>query len=70
MRIEKSAQTIINNLARLHGDLARFYEDFSKIGTHLVHSKSSYESAERRLEKFTNKLENIASAELPDKQGR
>ncbi len=63
MRIEKSAQTIISNLARLHGDLARFYEEFSKIGTHLVHSKSSYESAERRLEKFTNKLENIASSD-------
>jgi len=65
MNIEKSAQTIISNLSRLHGDLAKFYEEFSKIGTHLTHSKSSYESAERRLEKFTSKLENIAS---PDKK--
>ncbi len=59
MAIEKGAQDIIRSLARLRNDFERFYTDFSKMGKHLSHSKSSYEEAEKRLQRLGDKLNSI-----------
>ena len=59
MAVEKGAQDIIRSLARLRNDFDRFYTDFSKIGKHLSHSKSSYEEAEKRLQRLGDKLNSI-----------
>ncbi|MBI4436086.1 MAG: DNA recombination protein RmuC [Candidatus Omnitrophica bacterium] len=74
LAIEKGVQEIIETLVRLRGDFEKFQEDFSKIGKHLTDSKASYDNAERRLEKFGDKLNQIESAEsdavplkIPDK---
>jgi len=69
LQIEKSAQTIFQSLSRLQGDLIRFKNDFNLIGTHLVNAKTKYDNAEKRLEKFTGKLDKIGGEEakkLPD----
>ena len=69
LQIEKSAQTIFQSLSRLQGDLTRFKNDFNLIGTHLVNAKTKYDNAEKRLEKFTGKLDKIGEEEakkLPD----
>lgn len=63
LRVEESAQEIIRSLVRLEDDFSRFKDDFSKLGTHLTHSKSSYEAADRRLEKFADKLHQVESIE-------
>jgi len=54
--IEKSAHEIIRSLARLDGDLKRFETDFELVGTHLANAKTKYEDAEKRLDKFADKL--------------
>lgn len=61
LSIEKSAQEILAALARLQGEFEKFQEDFSKLGKHLSDSKTSYDTAEKRLEKFGDKLEKIES---------
>jgi DNA recombination protein RmuC len=68
MQIEKKAQDIYQNLARLQGDLGRFRNDFQALGTHLVNAKTRYEEAEKRLVKFSDRLELVSAgrpAELP-----
>lgn len=57
LQIEKSAQEIFRNLARLEGDLGRFKTDFDTLGTHLGNAKAKYDDAEKRLEKVADKLE-------------
>jgi DNA recombination protein RmuC len=64
MQIEKSAQEIFRALDRLRGDLGRFRGDFQVLGTHLTNAKSRFDEAEKRLEKFSDRLE-LAAAEPP-----
>ena len=70
LQIEKSAQDIFQSLARLKGDLGRFKNDFEIIGTHLGNAKSRFDEAEKRLEKFSDKLDRASEAmpeQLPEK---
>jgi len=57
MKIEEKSLDIIRNLQRLRVEFSKFQQDFSKIGPHLSHAKSCFDSAEKRLERFGDKLE-------------
>jgi DNA anti-recombination protein RmuC len=63
MKIEEKALDIIRSLERLRGDFSKFQLDFSKIGGHLSHAKSCYDSAEKRLERFGDKLGQVEESE-------
>jgi DNA recombination protein RmuC len=56
MKIEDRAKEIIQYLSRLQGDFAKFREEFTLVGKHLGHVQSGYQSADRRLEQFSQKL--------------
>ncbi|MBI5968688.1 MAG: DNA recombination protein RmuC [Deltaproteobacteria bacterium] len=62
LKVEESAREIINHLAGLRGQLARFQEEFRKLGKHLEQAKGSFDSAQRQLERFGD---NLAAAETP-----
>jgi DNA recombination protein RmuC len=64
LQIEKEAQSLFQSLARLQGDLGRFRKDFQVMGSHLVNAKTKFDDAEKRLERFSDKLE-IVSGEEP-----
>jgi DNA recombination protein RmuC len=70
MRIEKSAQEIIKNLARLKGDYERFKKEFDILGSHITDIKNKYDVSSKRLDNFGDKLlstcEDNASASLPE----
>lgn len=56
MKIEERAKEIIQYLSRLEGDFGKFKEEFSLLGKHLGHAQSSFQSAEKRLDQFGQKL--------------
>jgi DNA recombination protein RmuC len=56
MKIEERAKEIIQYLSRLGGDFAKFREDFGLLGKHLGHAQSSYQTTEKRLEQFGQRL--------------
>lgn len=56
MKIEKNVQEIIANLGRLSADMSRFREDFQIMGKHLSNTRNKYEEAEKKLDRFTDKL--------------
>ena len=59
MRIEEKAQEILQNISRLEGDFGRIREDFDKMGTHLKNLSSSFDSTDKRLGKFEDKLQSL-----------
>ncbi|MBI2500666.1 MAG: DNA recombination protein RmuC [Deltaproteobacteria bacterium] len=67
MKIEEWAHSLDTHLQRLKEDLKRFVEEFAQIGLHLKNLRQKYESAEKRLEKFGDKM---ADLEAPAEQER
>lgn len=63
LRIESSAKEILNCLGQLANDFRKFYEDFKKLGLHLGNSKTAYEKAQKRLDRFQDQLQSIESQE-------
>jgi DNA recombination protein RmuC len=63
MHIEEQAQEILRNLARLSGDFRKFQEEFELVGKHLSNTKMRYDEADKRLEKFGDKLQSLADAD-------
>ena len=56
MKVEARAKEIIRYIGRLQGDFARFRDDFDLVGKHLGHAQSSFQSADKRIEQFEQKL--------------
>jgi len=63
LQIEKSAQIIFQSLSRLQNDLSVFKNTFDLIGTHLNNARTKYDEAEKRLLKFTDKVNSLDSYE-------
>lgn len=59
LRIEGNIQKVIATLGRLSGDLEKFREDFRLVGNHIRNAGIKYEDADKKLEKFSDKLINV-----------
>ncbi len=64
MKVEESAREIIHHLGGLHGQLAKFQEEFRKLGKHLEQSRGSFEQAQRQLDKFSDRLSAVETPPL------
>ena len=64
MKIEAQAEDILKNLNRLTGDFGRISDDFTKMGTHIKNLTSAYESTDKRLGRFGDKLESLEEKEI------
>ena len=60
MHIEEQAQEILKNLARLSGDFRKFQDEFELVGKHLTNTKTKYDDADKRLEKFGDRLQALS----------
>ncbi|MBU9888701.1 MAG: DNA recombination protein RmuC [Candidatus Omnitrophica bacterium] len=56
MRIERSAQIILESLGQLEVDFAQCRADFEKVGGHLMHAKTAYEKTDQRFQKLQDRL--------------
>ncbi len=63
LRIEERAHEILQQLARLRGDFDRFREDFRLVGRHLNNAVSTFDGADRRLERLDSRFATIVEAE-------
>lgn len=66
LEIEKNADEIISSLGRLKVDFGRFSRDFELIGTHLRNANTCYETADRKLQRFGDKLKQVESEPSKD----
>lgn len=67
--IARSAQLILERMNQLGVDFQKCMTDFEKLGTHLQNAASAYKNAEKRLEKFQDRIGSLdqAAAKEPDK---
>jgi len=56
MKVEERAKEIIQYLSQLRGDFGKFRDDFGLLGKHLGHAQSSYQTTEKRLEQFGQRI--------------
>ena len=56
LKIEKTAQTIMQQLSRIEGDFGRFKQEYSTLGGHLERARKKYEEADKSLDRFGDKL--------------
>jgi DNA recombination protein RmuC len=59
LRIERSAQLILESLGQLDTDFRKCVEDFEKVGTHLNNAQSAYRNTEKRLGRLQDRLSTI-----------
>ncbi len=64
MKVEERAREIIKHLSGLQGQLLRFQDEFRKLGRHMEQSKGSFDSAQRQLEKFCDRLSAVETPPL------
>jgi DNA recombination protein RmuC len=62
-QISKQTQDILKRLGKIHQDAHKLTDDFRKLGCHLKNAVGSYESSEKRLSLFSDKVEKLTSLE-------
>jgi DNA recombination protein RmuC len=58
-KIEENARLILKNLSALSLEIGKFKDDFDKMGMHLANASSKYSEAQKRLDRFSDRLANI-----------
>ncbi len=59
LKVEENAKEILKNLSTLSLDLGRFKEDFNLLGSHLSNAQRKYDDTLKRMERFSDRLNNI-----------
>ncbi len=63
MEISKKAQSILSSLETLNNDFSRFSNDFDILGGHISKARSKYEDAQKKVERFGEKLSGLAGVD-------
>lgn len=64
LKIEQQAQEILKGLSTLQELVKRFYDEYSKTGKHLKNALSSYDSSQKQLDRFNDKLSSITGVQV------
>lgn len=59
LKIEENAKAILKNLSTLGLEINKFKEDFDTLGSHLSNAKTKYDDSQKRLDRFSDRLNNI-----------
>lgn len=59
MKIQEQAKEILQTLSQVRRDFKVFAEDFTMVGKHLGNAKNRFDDSARRLDKFSNRLDQI-----------
>lgn len=63
LKIEENAKEILKNLGMLSNEINKFKDDFGLLGTHLLNAHRKYEDSQKKLERFSDRLNNIQNSE-------
>lgn len=59
LKIEENAKNILKNLSTLTVEINKFRDDFDILGKHICGASTKYDDSQKRLEKFSERIENI-----------
>lgn len=66
MKIEERAHEIMRDLAALKKDFGDFGDRFHLVGKHLSNAKGSFEDADKKLQKLSDKMQGLVVGDSPD----
>ena len=66
-QISRQTQEILKRLDRVQQDASKLMNDFRKLGSHLKNAVSSFDSSEKRLNLFSDKVERLKEFKEPKK---
>lgn len=66
-QISRQTQEILKRLDKVHQDAGKLMDDFRKLGSHLRNAISAYDSSEKRLSLFSDKVEKLLETKEPKK---
>ena len=58
-QISRKTQEILKRLGKINQDASKLMTDFRKMGSHLRNTVSAYDSSEKRLSLFSDKVEKL-----------
>lgn len=58
-QISKRTQEILKKLSRIYQDAEKLMDDFRKLGSHIRNAGSAYDSSEKRLSLFSERVERL-----------
>ena len=64
-QISRQTQEILKRLDRVYQDAEKLMDDFRKLGSHLKNAVSAYDSSEKRLGLFSDKVERLLDYNPP-----
>lgn len=59
LKVEENAKAILKNLSTLGLEINKFKEDFDTLGSHLSNAKTKYDDSQKKLDRFSDRLNNI-----------
>jgi len=65
-QISRQTQEILKRLDRVQQDASKLMNDFRKLGSHLKNAVSSYDTSEKRLNLFSDKVERLKEFKEPE----
>lgn len=65
LRMDQAAREIAESLTKMQSDFRKIVEDFGVLGTHLNHTKGTYEKVQRGVDQFQLKLTLVDQVKLP-----
>ncbi len=65
IQMQEGIRAVLDNISRLKGDFRKFGEDFSLLGKHLGNANNAFASADKRFQRFGEKLDSL---EIEEKQ--
>jgi DNA recombination protein RmuC len=59
MKIQQQAREIMASISQFRVDFKKFNDDFSMVGKHINNAKNRYDHSVRRLDRFSNRLDQL-----------
>ena len=66
-QISRQTQDILKRLDKIQQDASKLMQDFRKLGSHLKNAQASYDTSEKRLSLFSDKVERLKEFKEPKK---
>ena len=62
LKIQESARQIFQNLNKLSSEFEKFKDDYTVLGKHLKNANNTFDSSNKRLDRFQIKLDSLSDA--------
>ena len=64
LKLEENAVEVLNNVSRLQSDLGKILAEYETLGSHIQNAHKKFDEVHRKVDKFSDRLDNVGQLEL------